>query len=245
MDCYKEFAHIYDQLINSDIDYKSFAEFILLTCKKYNISNSSYLDLACGTGNLTEIISKHFKYNFAVDISDEMLTEAESKMRCFSNRPKFICQDICELNLNRKFDLITCCLDAINYITDEEDLKDLFVKVSKHLNPQGIFIFDINSYYKIKEILGNNIFTYDSDEFFYVWENRFEDEIVDMFLTFFVKEGEMYHRIDEEHSERAYKTDFIIKVVNECGFEVLDIIDCYQNKTVTQNTERVTFVVKL
>ncbi|MGM8317420.1 class I SAM-dependent DNA methyltransferase, partial (plasmid) [Clostridium perfringens] len=77
--------------------------------------------------------------------------------------------------------------------------------VYNHLKEDGLFVFDINSYYKISEVLGNNVYTYDSEELFYAWENIFEDEIVEMNLNFFVKDGEKYERFTEVHEERAYK----------------------------------------
>ena len=245
MDCYKEFALIYDELINSDIDYSAFGSFILETCERYFVKKDNYLDLACGTGNLTINIFNSFVLSFGVDMSMEMLTEAEKKVRNNSCKPKFICQDICELDINNDFDLITCCLDSVNYITDKESLKELFFKVKSHLKPDGLFIFDINSYYKIKNILGNNTFTYDSEDVFYVWENSFEEEIVDMYLSFFIKEGETYHRVDEQHSERAYPTEVIVELLEETGLQCLEMLDCYRDIEVSANTERVTFVVKL
>ena len=245
MECYKEFARIYDELINSDIDYFAFSNFILQTCERYFVSKENYLDLACGTGNLTVNIFNSFKLSFGVDMSIEMLTQAEKKVTNNSCKPKFICQDICELNINNSFDLITCCLDSINYITEKDSLKELFYKVKQHLKIGGLFIFDINSYYKIKNILGNNTFTYDSKEVFYVWENRFEDEIVDMYLNFFIKQGETYHRVDEEHSERAYSADFIAGLLEEVGLECLEVLDSYEQKAVSVETERIVFVVRL
>ena len=245
MDCYKEFAHLYDELINSDIDYKSFGKFILSACDKYSVNKEYYMDLACGTGNLTREIYKSFKYNFGIDMSVDMLTEAEKKLDYGAIKPKFICQDICDLDINRKFDLITCCLDSVNYITEEDRLIDFFMSVEKHLKPQGLFIFDINSYYKISQILGNNTYTYDDEKVFYVWENRYENEIVDMYLTFFMKDGDMYSRIDEGHSERAYNVKTLENIFEKCGLKCFEIVDCYENKPVTDITERITFVVKL
>ncbi|WML35871.1 class I SAM-dependent methyltransferase [Clostridium sp. OS1-26] len=184
MECYKEFAHIYDELINSDINYKEWASQILNICDELKINRKDYLDLACGTGNITgEIVSK-FNSTWAVDLSYDMLTEAETKLRGNRNNIKFVCQDITELNLNRKFDLITCCLDSTNYILEDSKLKEYFLGVLNHLKDEGIFIFDINSYYKLTEVLGNNVYNYDDDNVTYVWQNSLEDDIVDMYLTF-------------------------------------------------------------
>ena len=95
MECYKEFAYIYDELINSDINYKAWAQFIIDNCDKQNLQKEDYLDLACGTGNLTQVIYKLFKHSFGVDLSSDMLTMAQSKMGSGVAVPQFICQDIC------------------------------------------------------------------------------------------------------------------------------------------------------
>ena len=77
MDCYKDFAHIYDELIKGDIDYKKWADTILIFCDEYKVQRKDYLDLACGTGNITENIAKSFLNTWAVDLAYDMLTEAE------------------------------------------------------------------------------------------------------------------------------------------------------------------------
>lgn len=243
MDCYKKFAHIYDRLIYGDIDYKNWANVILKICEDYNIIKEDYLDLACGTCNMTKELGKMFKHTWAVDMSCEMLTEAEQKMRLEKIKTQFVCQDISRLNLNKEFDLITCALDSTNYILDEEDLKRYFLLVNKHLKKDGIFIFDINSYYKLTQILGNNAYNYDDDETVYIWENVLENEIVYMYLTFFIKEGEIYRRFDEEHRERAYKQEFIDAVLETSGFKILKKLDNYKSEKIKNETERITYVV--
>lgn len=244
MECYKEFAYIYDELINSDIDYKAWGKFIIDICDNYNLSKEYYLDLACGTGNLTQVMYKLFKHSFGVDMSVDMLTEADSKMSTGVLKPQFICQDICKLNINKQFDLITCGLDSVNYITDEKQLKSLFLKVKDNLTQDGLFIFDINSYFKLKEIIGSNIFTFDNDDVVYIWDNSFEDDIVDMYLTFFIKRGNVYHKTYEQHQERAYKTEYILNLLKECGLICVQTFDNYENKKISKDTLRITFVVK-
>ena len=193
---YGEFAKIYDDLINEDINYDNMVSRIIEICNEHNIECKDYLDVACGTGNVTVRLAKHFKDIYAVDLSEDMLREAFNKLKENRIKGKIICQDMTEMQLNRKFDLITSVLDSTNYITDEDDLEKYFSSVKEHLKDDGIFIFDVNSYYKLSEILGNNIYTYSEEDVFYTWENVFEDDMVSMFLTFFVKQGEFYERFD-------------------------------------------------
>ena len=149
-----------------------------------------------------------------------------------------------ELSLNRKFDLITSVLDSTNYVTDIEGLKNYFKGVYEHLKDDGLFIFDVNSYYKLSEILGNNIYTYSEEDVFYTWENVFEDDLLSMFLTFFVKKGELYERFEEEHLERAYKESQLESILEELDFKLINKFDGYSNDNVQANSERIVYVVK-
>ncbi|WP_102399956.1 class I SAM-dependent DNA methyltransferase [Haloimpatiens massiliensis] len=244
MDCYKKFAHIYDELINEDIDYLKWCNKIIEICKENNIKYEDYLDLACGTGNMTKEVGRFFNKVWAVDLSTDMLMEAEEKMRNKAIKANFVCQDISKLQLNRKFDLITCCLDSTNYLLEENQMLDYFKGVNSLLKDEGIFIFDINSYYKLTEVLGNNVFTYDSDDVFYVWENILEKDIVDMYLTFFIRDGQVYSRFDENHVERAYKEESIERFLNSTGLCVIDKYDNYIYDKIKKDTERIVYVVK-
>lgn len=241
---YGEFAKIYDDLINEDINYDNMVSRIIEICNEHNIECKDYLDVACGTGNVTVRLAKHFKDIYAVDLSEDMLREAFNKLKENRIKGKIICQDMTEMQLNRKFDLITSVLDSTNYITDEDDLEKYFSSVKEHLKDDRIFIFDVNSYYKLSEILGNNIYTYSEEDVFYTWENVFEDDMVSMFLTFFVKQGELYERFEEGHFERAYKEEELESALSNCGLKVINKFDGYSNNKVQANSERIVYVVK-
>lgn len=244
MKSYKMMAKVYDDLIYEDVNYENIAKYALSKCGSYNISRDMYLDLACGTGNVGVYVGKSFKENYFVDLSQEMLIEADKKLREHRVRGKIVCQDMCELELNRKFDLITCVLDSTNYILDEESVENYLRGVYNHLKEDGLFIFDINSYYKISQVLGNNVYTYDSEELFYAWENIFEDEIVEMNLNFFVKDGEKYERFTEVHEERAYREEEIESILKAIGFKILEKHKGYTEDKVTCDTERIVYIVK-
>lgn len=241
---YGEFAKIYDELINEDINYDEMVDRIIEICNSYNVELNDYLDIACGTGNVTIRLAKYFKNIYGVDLSEDMLREAFDKFKEARIKGKIICQDMTELSLNKEFDLITSVLDSTNYITDLNDLQNYFNGVYTHLKSNGLFIFDVNSYYKLSEILGNNIYTYSEEEVFYTWENVFEDNLLSMFLTFFVKKGDLYERFEEEHLERAYTEKELEKELEKENLEVLAKFDGYTENDVQANTERIVYVIK-
>ncbi|WP_315070269.1 class I SAM-dependent methyltransferase [uncultured Clostridium sp.] len=240
---YKEFANIYDELIYEDINYDKVAEKVIKLCNENNINFEDYLDLACGTGNVAVRVAKYFKNIYAVDLSNDMLNIAFDKFKKNRIKAKVICQDMSELSLNRKFNLITSVLDSTNYITEDEDLSNYFSSVYEHLKEDGLFIFDINSYYKLSTILGNNIYTYSSDEIFYTWENSFEDDILNMFLTFFVKtENDLYEKFEEEHFEKAYTEEYIEEALKKCKLKIVNKFEGYSDKGVKENSERILYI---
>lgn len=241
---YGEFAKIYDELINEDISYDDMIYRIIEVCRENGIVLDDYLDIACGTANVTVRLAKYFKDIYAVDLSEDMLREAFDKFKTNRVKGKIICQDMTELSLNKQFNLITSVLDATNYIIEQEDLEKYFKGIYNHLKEDGIVVFDINSYYKLSEILGNNIYTYSEDDVFYTWENTFEEGLLSMFLTFFVKRGELYERFEEEHLERAYTEKEVEKYLEKANLKVIAKYDGYTNNSVQANSERIVYVAK-
>lgn len=208
MESYTDFAYIYDKLI--DQDYEKWADYIEEIFKKHNVQPKLVLDLGCGTGSITNILAKRGYDMIGVDLSPDMLNIARDKAVEDGTDVLYLCQDIREFELYGTVDAIICTLDVLNYITDENDLEHVFSLVKNYLDPDGIFIFDINTRYKLEKVLGNNTFVNDENGVFYTWENEYDDNISNQFLTFFVEtEDGFYERFDENHVQRAYDVEEI------------------------------------
>lgn len=208
MESYTDFAYIYDKLI--DQDYEKWADYIEEIFKKYNAKPKLVLDLGCGTGSITNILAKRGYDMIGVDISPDMLNVARDKAMEEGLDVLYLCQDIKEFELYGTVDAIICTLDVLNYITEPKDLQQVFALVKNYLNPDGIFIFDINTEHKLKNVLGNNTFINDENGIFYTWENEYSHNISNQFLTFFAETDDgLYERFDEQHIQRAYTSEEI------------------------------------
>ena len=241
MDAYSKFAEIYDDLMD-DVPYERIAEIIDSKIKKYEIKNNIVLDLACGTGILTKELSKKGYEMIGADMSAEMLQKAQEK----NPDSLFLNQPMEDFELYGTVGAIVCSLDSINYLTDDESLYETLRLCNNYLEPDGLLIFDINTEYKFKNVLSDNVFTFDSENIFYTWENNYcEDEkLCDFYLTFFVKEGEQYTRFDETHTERAYSDEEIGKALKTNGFSVVEKLDDFTDSPATATSERVMYVCK-
>lgn len=240
MEVYRDFSKIYDELIQEDIDYGQIASFIL----NHDMKKGRYLDLGCGTGSLSLIIGKNFKESYLVDLSPEMLTEAVAKFTSEKIAHRAFAISMDEINFPCTFNLVTSSIDALNYLLDQEDVQEVFHRVFKHLDKNGVFIFDVQSPYKIREILGNNDYVYTSEEVVYTWENFLEDDVVEMSLNFFVKEGDTYRRIEEVHEEKAYEPELLQSMLAAAGFSSVELFDNYSEQPLVAETERITIIAR-
>ena len=243
MKAYGEFADLYDQLMY-DIDYEKWFLYIEEIFKKNNKKPERILEMACGTGSLTKYFCESDYKVTCFDLSEEMLTVAYDKLSAYRN-VKLLKQDMTELTLgDNKFEAIIAACDSINYITEDEDLLKVFKNAYDHLEDEGIFIFDINSYYKLKNIIGENIFVEDTEDIFYVWDNEFieETDICNFYLTFFVREDDHYNRFDEMHSERAYENKDVRDKLNLAGFKDVKMYDNFTFNRIKDDSERIFFV---
>ena len=241
---YNDFAEVYDKL--QDADYNRFVDFYEAIFKRLGIKPELVLDLACGTGNITLPMAQRGYDMIGLDMSVEMLNIARDKAYEDNREILFLCQDMCEMELFGTVDAIVCALDGVNYITDYENLKQLFRLVQNYLNPGGVFIFDINSVHKLKNILGNNTFVNDEQGIFYVWQSEFSEEtqVCDVGLTFFQEmEDGSYERFDEFQQERAYTIDQIRSAAEAADLDVTGVYKPFEFSTATDCDERVFFVV--
>ncbi len=239
-----DFSAVYDKL--QDADYKSIAEYYKEAFRRFGKETELVLDLGCGTGSITLELADAGYDMIGVDLSWEMLDIARSKAEEKGKDILFLNQDMTDFELYGTVDAIVSTLDSVNYITEEGGVLQMMKLCKNYLNPGGIFIFDINSEYKLKEVLGCNTFVYDEEDVFYVWQNYYdeESEICDFELNFFVKDGENYKRFDEYQSEKVYKEKELREYAKSAGLEVLGVFDGYSFNEADENTERLVFVLK-
>ena len=244
MSSYNDFAYIYDNLIEEDYDL--WTDYIEDIFKKYDAKPKLVLDLACGTGSITTRLAKRGYDMIGIDLSEDMLSIAMEKATNENLDIRFIRQDMTSFELYGSVDAIICTLDAVNYITSPAKLQKMFELVKYYLNPNGIFIFDISSEHKLTNILGNNSFINDLGDIFYTWENEYNlrTKICKFFLTFFIKNGAKYERIDEVQSQRIYKTSDIDKYLKKSGLKAVGCFDSLSFKKPAEFSERVFFVAK-
>ena len=223
MDAYKNLAASYDRLTN-DVDYEATVAFYMEILRREGLSPRTVVDLACGTGSVTEILARKGYRVTGVDMSEEMLTEAAMKTMDLEQPPMYSCQRLQNLRLPRGVDMAVCALDSLDYILDPEDCKEAIRRAYKALNPGGIFIFDVNTPEKLRA-MDDQIFLDEDDDVYCVWRGEFDEEtnICSYGMDLFQREGNMWRRSFEEHREYAYSQEQLTRFLKDAGFTHIEV----------------------
>ncbi len=242
---YSSFASVYDEL-TFNVDYEKRAEYIMSILKDNGIEDGLLLDLACGTGSLSvEFAKKGFEV-IATDSSADMLMEAQNKAFSEGVNIMFLCQKMQETDLYGTVRAIVCSLDSINHLENIDEVRKTFSVLKNFIDDGGIMVFDVNTLYKHREVLGNNTFIYDEKNVYCVWQNRLlpDNKTVGINLDFFVKNGSTYERFNENFKEIAFSDEEITSAVENSGFKVVKRYSDLSCSRPKEDTERVYYVIR-
>ena len=254
MDAYTSFARVYDMFMDN-VPYEEWCDYITGLLKEYGISNGLVLDLGCGTGSMTELLAARGFDMIGVDCSEDMLEIALEKRMASGRDILYLQQDMRDLELYGTVRAVVCLCDSINYLLDVQDLETVFRLVNNYLDPGGIFIFDLNTEYKYREVLADRTIAENRDEGSFIWDNYYDEEsrINEYDLALFIpaeeadagKMGEgagpdcetgaasgsgtsgegLYRKYQETHFQRAYTLDEIREALERAGMEFLTWYD--------------------
>ncbi len=243
MSNYDVIARFYDRF-TQDVDYDARTQYISELLKQSEIGCKTVLDLACGTGSFTVRLSQLGYDMIGVDNSEDMLSVA--RMKSESGDILWLCQEGEELDLYGDIDCAICTLDSVNHIIDFDELVRVFKRVSLFMNRGGRFVFDVNTAYKHRIVLGDNSFVWEDDGVFCAWQNEYDEEtnIVNIQLDFFVECGDGYERETQFITERAYSRQELCQALEMSGFELVCEYEDMTFDAPSECAERIFYVAR-
>lgn len=259
MEAYQDFAYVYDELMDAT-PYEEWCELLANLIEKYGVSKPErnaedvldsernlVVDLGCGTGTLTELMYDKGYDMIGVDVSESMLNIAMEKRAESGAEILYLLQDMRELELYSTVGTVVSVCDSVNYILEEEELLTVFSLVNNYLYPGGIFIFDFNTEYKYREVIGDTTIAENREDCSFIWENYYdpEEELNEYNLTIFVQEeDDIFRRFTETHYQRGYTVDQMRSLVERAGLKIVEILDADTKEAVTDISERVYIVAR-
>ncbi len=240
MEPYSDLALSYDFLLKH-VDYQSWYIYISTIMIRYIDNPRVVLELGCGTGKFGAKFSADDFQVFGLDKSLEMLKVA--RMRAFRNF-RIVCGDMTDFYFSKKFDYIFSVHDTLNYLLEYSDLRKLFRSVKGVMHSKSIFMFDITTEYNINRHFDRKTTHYRTESADIEWSNIFEKEksLVYSTLRFRKKKG---GESVEEHIQRIYRIDEIKNLLDDEGFEILDIFGDYSFEPPHEKTVMINFITRI
>lgn len=246
MESYGRFAGVYDVFMDN-VNYREWADYIIETLAQDEIRDGLVLELGCGTGTVTEMLADAGYDMIGIDNSEEMLAEAMEKRAESGHDILYLLQDMQDFELYGTVRAVISVCDSMNYLTDEEDLEYLFALVNNYLDPGGLFIFDMNTIHKYRDVIGDTTIAEDREDGSFIWENSYDREnalnVYELAL-FLPREDGLYEKCEEEHVQKAYSIEAIKAMIVKAGMELVAVCDAYTHNPGDENCERLTFVAR-
>ena len=259
MDAYTSFAQVYD-LFMDNVPYDKWCSWICDYLRKEKVEDGLILDLGCGTGKLTRLMAKEGYDMIGIDMSYDMLDiareqemlaqmEVMDQMEAMDQGREilYLQQDMREFELYGTVRAIYSSCDCINYLMEEEDVEAVFRLANNYLDPEGLFIFDVNTPYKYEKLLGDNTFAEDREESSFIWNNFYDkEEGVNQYdLSIFVREEDgRFQRFRETHYQRSYSLETLKILIERSGMEFVAAFDAYSYEPVREDSEKITIVAR-
>lgn len=246
MKAYTSFAEAYD-IFMDNVPYEEWADYLQEILRQYEITDGLVLELGCGTGNMSQCLAARGYDMIGLDQSTEMLQVAAGKKESSGYDILYLQQDMTEFELYGTVRAVISVCDCINYILETEALVEVFRLVNNYLDPGGVFLFDFNTVYKYRDILGDQTIAEVRDEASFIWDNYFDEETGtnEYELTLFLKEeGKscLYRRYQELHIQRAYTLEEIQEALKASGLLFLGAYDAYTTDQPQDNSERISVI---
>ena len=246
MEAYTGFAAVYD-IFMDNVPYEEWSSYLHGLLLEHGIEEGIVLDLGCGTGAMTERLAAFGYDMIGVDNSEDMLELAMEKRVQSGQDILYLLQDMREFELYGTVRAAVSVCDSVNYITEPEELKEVFRLVNNYLDPEGIFLFDMNTVHKYRDLLGDTTIAENRDEGSFIWDNSYdEEEGLNYYelAVFLPREDGLYEKSEEVHCQKAYPQEEIETLIKEAGMELLAVYDAYTLNPATEDSERLFFVAR-
>lgn len=243
---YGSFAYVYDKFMDN-VPYEKWSEYVQSLLKEYGIEEGLVLDLGCGTGSLTELLADAGYDMIGVDLSPDMLDIAMEKREHSGNSILYLLQDMREFELYGTVRAVVSICDSMNYLPEEADFLQTLRLVNNYLDPEGIFIFDLNTPYKYRELIGAATIAENREDASFIWENTWyeEEQVNEYDLTIFARtEGGFYQKFQETHYQRAYSLETVKELIRQSGMEFVAAYDAFTKEPVRENSERIYVIAR-
>ncbi len=209
-------ARVYDSIM-ADIEYDEWVSFVLQAAAEQGFAGGRVLDLGCGTGNATRPLVGLGLQVEGLDGSEEMLAVARRKLPGVT----FHRGDFTSFELPGRYALVYSVFDSLNNLLTDEAFLAMARRVRAHLEPGGVFVFDVNTPVGLRGLWEGGVAAGLADDVYYRWEHSFDEATglarVEAYCD--TPQG----AFTEVHHERGYDADAVRRLLSAAGLEVVEV----------------------
>ena len=241
---FTEIARFYDDLMRN-VPYHLWVEYVEEILERLHRHPKTVLDAACGTGVVSEMLAELGYEVTGVDISPAMVEVAQGKAGR-SGGVQYLVQDLASLDIGRRFDLIISLFDSLNYIIDPNRLRQAIYRIAAHLEPGGVFIFDVNTEYALSHGFFNQTNLGSSQYPKYVWSSSYDKStrLCTVTMVFEALDNGERRQFTEIHYQRGYSVEELHEILDKAELAVVDVFQAYSFSPPRRRSDRLFFVAR-
>jgi len=244
---FNAYSSYYD-LIYKDKDYVGESEYILNLLKTYGNEVKNIVEFGSGTGKHAMLFCQNGFYVEGVEPSQEMLNIASNNTH---PNLSFKLNTIASYKSDNRYDAALSLFHVISYLNTNQELKEAFDNVNKHLKDGGLFVFDV--WYtpavlslvpekRTKTIENNLIEVVRHANPINHWNKNIIDVNYDIEIN--EKQSNLKHYIKETHPMRHFSIPEIEMLAQITGFKILHAEEFGTSKMPGPQTWGVCFILK-
>jgi SAM-dependent methyltransferase len=233
---YEKLDRFYDAAMG---DRTEMASYIHRLIRQHKPKARTLLELACGTGAILKILAKYYDVA-GFDLSPQMLAIARKKLP----NVRFYRKDMVRFELATKFDVIICVFDSINHVLKFTDWQKIFRNAARHLEEDGLFLFDINTEAKLDRLISAPTWVHKFSrnlEFINVTDGR--RGIANWNIRVFEYQSRNKYRLFEEDIHEISFPVIKIKTALRKQFRTIKVVDALGRKP-SSKSDRLYFACK-
>lgn len=242
---FDEIAFLYDELMTG-VPYSVWIDYVERILARMGCGPRRVLDLCCGTGSASALMVDRGYQVAGVDVSSEMIERARQKALAAGKQIEYRVGDASDFSLPGKFDLVISLFDSLNYILEADKLQQAFYRVAEHLEPNGLFIFDMNTEFALAAGFFDQCNAATRGPVVYDWKSSYNaaTRICRIAMSFLYRREIPPREVQLVHYQRAYDQEEVCEMLRAAGFEVHAVYDGYTFQPATRRSDRVFFVAR-
>lgn len=228
----------YDELMRT-VPYEMWVGYTLLLFAHLDVQPKTVLDVCCGTGSVAELLHENGYRVTGFDLSEPMIERARAKALERGFGIDYHVLDAAELRLNRTFDAAVSYFDSLNYIVQPDRLAQAIARVGEHLEPGGVFLFDVNTAYAFEKRMFDQQCLTKRSPLRYKWVGNYDahSRVIRVHMDFWKGDEHFV----EEHVQRAYSIEELRDYLADAGFDEVHTFDAYTLDPPRRRSDRLHF----